>query len=50
MPPDVPIAVFREISQEFPDDMREVVHTPDISALLNIAIFRLDVESAAELW
>jgi hypothetical protein len=29
--------------------MREAVHTPDISALLNIAILRLDVESAAEL-
>jgi hypothetical protein len=50
MPPDVRIALFRELSQEFPDDMREAVHTPDISALLNIAILRLDVESAAKLW
>jgi hypothetical protein len=50
MPPDLRIALFRELSQEFPDDMREAVHTPDISALLNIATLRLHVESAAELW
>jgi hypothetical protein len=30
--------------------MKEAVHTPDISAKLNIAILQLDVESMAELW
>jgi hypothetical protein len=50
MPPDERVAGFRELAQEFPDDMKEAVHTPDISAKLNIVILRLDVESAAELW
>jgi hypothetical protein len=49
MPPDVRVAGFQELAQEFPDNMKEA-HTPDISAKLNIAILRLDVESAAELW
>jgi hypothetical protein len=43
-------SLFPRIATGISVDMKEAVHTPDISAKLNIAILRLDVESAAELW